>query len=65
VLAALSARGEAGNTLNAFSGSFPPVVTDPVPGDGYALWTFTDLPPAGENPRRFLRAVFQVKRTPH
>jgi hypothetical protein len=60
VLAGLSARGEASTTLSAFSGSFPPVVTDPVLGDGYALWTFTDQPPAGENPRRFLRAVFQV-----
>jgi hypothetical protein len=60
VLAALSASGEASATLNAFSGSFPPVVTDPVPGDGYALWTFTDQPPAGTNLRRFLRVVFQV-----
>jgi hypothetical protein len=59
-LAALSARGEGSTNLNAFSGNFPPAITDPVPGDGYALWTFTDQPPPGANPRRFLQVVFQV-----
>jgi hypothetical protein len=60
VLAALSARGEGSASLGSFSGNFPPAVTDPTLGDGYALWTFTDQPPPGANPRRFLRAVFQV-----
>jgi FG-GAP-like repeat len=60
VLSALSARGEGSASLSAFSGNIAPVVTDPAPGDGYSLWTFTDVPPPGANPRRFLRAVFQV-----
>ena len=29
-------------------------------GDGLKRWTFTDQPPAGANPRRFLRAVFTL-----
>lgn len=60
VLAALSASGEGSATLSSFSGNFPPAVTDPVPGDGYALWTFTDQPPAGVNARRYLRARFTL-----
>ena len=56
----LLASGEGSSDQSAFSGSFPPVVTDPVPGDGSALWTFTDQPPPGANPRRFMRVVFEV-----
>ena len=60
VLSSLTAAGQGGTTLTGFTGDFAPAVTDPIPGDGFGLWTFTDQPPAGSNPRRFLRAVFTV-----
>ena len=49
-LSALSAVGQGGSTLTGLGGNFAPAVTDPVPGDGYSLWTFTDQPPAGAFP---------------
>ncbi len=59
VLDALQGFGESSPDLTAFSGHYAPAVTDPTPGDGFVRWTFTDEPPAGTNPRRFLRAVFE------
>ncbi len=59
-LQALHAFGQSGTNLTNWSGNYTPEVSDPVPGDGFVRWTFTDEPPPGENPRRFLRAVFEV-----
>ena len=57
---ALSAIGQSGSDLSTLAGSLLPIITDPVPSDGLRRWTFTDVPPGGANPKRFLRAKFSL-----
>ena len=56
----LTATAETSNDLEAFTGTISPSVSDPTPADGFQRLTFTDQPPAGSNPPRFMRVRFSL-----